>query len=303
VSLADTARAIAMYKKLNIPTLGIIENMSYFVCGNCHHEADIFGHGGGEQMATDSACRSRPHSDLPADPRGQRQRRAADDQRARSPRRGVHGRGRAHAAQVSIASYNRPTIQLTVVNEVSTTEDRRLALTCAARASLLARRVCAGAADREHAGAGATMSRAIVDPYLKIQARCRRQHGGREAQRRRDRHGATALGAPAMKIDTAPCSSRSATEIEDAREKFGALSEAIDAYMTGLKLKRRKASESPSVRWCTSVASDASDRQPYFGKRCSPAAISGEHSFHQTHVGQRGSMCSSTRTRVPDRSR
>ena len=53
VSLADTRRAIAMYKKLNIPPIGIIENMSYFVCGNCHHEADIFGHGGGEQMATD----------------------------------------------------------------------------------------------------------------------------------------------------------------------------------------------------------------------------------------------------------
>ena len=53
VSLADTRRAIAMYKKLNIPPLGIIENMSYFVCGNCHHEADIFGHGGGEQMAAD----------------------------------------------------------------------------------------------------------------------------------------------------------------------------------------------------------------------------------------------------------
>src|SRR4029077_17426015 len=53
VSLADTRRAIAMYKKLNIPPLGIIENMSHFVCANCHHEADIFAHGGGEQMGTD----------------------------------------------------------------------------------------------------------------------------------------------------------------------------------------------------------------------------------------------------------
>src|SRR6185436_2505155 len=31
----------------------IIENMAYFTCPNCHHEADIFGHGGGERMATD----------------------------------------------------------------------------------------------------------------------------------------------------------------------------------------------------------------------------------------------------------
>src|SRR5436190_8599240 len=51
VSLADTRRAVAMYKKLNIPPLGIVENMSYFVCTNCHHESDIFGHGGGEKMA------------------------------------------------------------------------------------------------------------------------------------------------------------------------------------------------------------------------------------------------------------
>src|SRR5437016_3350366 len=53
VSLADSRRAVAMYKKLNIPPLGIVENMSYFACPNCRHEADIFGHGGGEQMAAD----------------------------------------------------------------------------------------------------------------------------------------------------------------------------------------------------------------------------------------------------------
>ena len=52
VSLADTRRAIRMYQKLNIPTLGVIENMSYYACPNCHHESDIFGFGGGEQMAT-----------------------------------------------------------------------------------------------------------------------------------------------------------------------------------------------------------------------------------------------------------
>jgi ATP-binding protein involved in chromosome partitioning len=51
VSLADSRRAVRMYQKLNIPTLGIIENMSHFICPNCHHESDIFGHGGGQQMA------------------------------------------------------------------------------------------------------------------------------------------------------------------------------------------------------------------------------------------------------------
>jgi ATP-binding protein involved in chromosome partitioning len=51
VSVADTRRAVRMYQKLNIPTLGLIENMSHFVCPNCSHEADIFGRGGGEALA------------------------------------------------------------------------------------------------------------------------------------------------------------------------------------------------------------------------------------------------------------
>jgi ATP-binding protein involved in chromosome partitioning len=53
VSLADSRRAVRMYQKLSIPTLGIVENMSFYACPNCHHESDIFGHGGGEGLATD----------------------------------------------------------------------------------------------------------------------------------------------------------------------------------------------------------------------------------------------------------
>ena len=51
VSLADTRRAIRMYQKLNIPVLGLLENMSHFVCPDCNHESDIFGKGGGELLA------------------------------------------------------------------------------------------------------------------------------------------------------------------------------------------------------------------------------------------------------------
>jgi len=51
VSLADTRRAIRMYEKLNVKPIGVIENMSYYACPNCHHEADIFGYGGGEELA------------------------------------------------------------------------------------------------------------------------------------------------------------------------------------------------------------------------------------------------------------
>jgi ATP-binding protein involved in chromosome partitioning len=53
VSLADSRRAVRMYQKLNVPTLGIVENMSYYSCPNCHHETDIFGYGGGEQISSD----------------------------------------------------------------------------------------------------------------------------------------------------------------------------------------------------------------------------------------------------------
>ena len=51
VSLADTRRAIKMYEKLNVPAMGLVENMSSFVCPSCKTESDIFGKGGGEKLA------------------------------------------------------------------------------------------------------------------------------------------------------------------------------------------------------------------------------------------------------------
>jgi len=51
VAVADTRRAVQMYRKLNIPTLGLIENMSHFVCTGCGRESDPFGRGGGEALA------------------------------------------------------------------------------------------------------------------------------------------------------------------------------------------------------------------------------------------------------------
>ena len=53
VSLADTRRAVRMYQKLNVPMLGLVENMSHFVCPGCQMESDIFGKGGGETLAGD----------------------------------------------------------------------------------------------------------------------------------------------------------------------------------------------------------------------------------------------------------
>jgi ATP-binding protein involved in chromosome partitioning len=42
-----------MYQKLNVPTLGLVENMSHFVCPTCRHETDIFGKGGGEALSAE----------------------------------------------------------------------------------------------------------------------------------------------------------------------------------------------------------------------------------------------------------
>jgi ATP-binding protein involved in chromosome partitioning len=53
VSLADTRRAVRMYEKLTVPPMGLIENMSHFVCPACRTESDIFGKGGGEKLAAE----------------------------------------------------------------------------------------------------------------------------------------------------------------------------------------------------------------------------------------------------------
>src|SRR5688572_18998756 len=53
VSIADTRRAVRMYQKLNVPTLGLVENMSHFMCPTCRPESGIFGKGGGETLASE----------------------------------------------------------------------------------------------------------------------------------------------------------------------------------------------------------------------------------------------------------
>jgi ATP-binding protein involved in chromosome partitioning len=51
LALIDARRGIAMFKKVNVPVLGIIENMSYFQCPECGTKSDIFGHGGARHEA------------------------------------------------------------------------------------------------------------------------------------------------------------------------------------------------------------------------------------------------------------
>jgi len=51
VALIDARKGLAMFQKVNVPVLGIVENMSFYVCRKCGHREEIFKHGGGERTA------------------------------------------------------------------------------------------------------------------------------------------------------------------------------------------------------------------------------------------------------------
>jgi ATP-binding protein involved in chromosome partitioning len=51
LALIDARRGVAMFRKVEIPVLGIVENMSYFVCPHCGGRSDVFGHGGARHEA------------------------------------------------------------------------------------------------------------------------------------------------------------------------------------------------------------------------------------------------------------
>ena len=51
IALIDAVKGINMFKRVNVPILGLIENMSYYICEKCGHRADIFGHAGAKKTA------------------------------------------------------------------------------------------------------------------------------------------------------------------------------------------------------------------------------------------------------------
>src|SRR4029450_1750970 len=118
--------------------------------------------------------------------------------------------------------------------------------------------------------AGGEMSRAVVDPYLKIgTALASDRMEGVTANAGEIATAASTLGAPAFKIDTAAAQLTGAADLEDARAKFGVLSDAIDAYMTPQHLT------SPAgvrVAFCPMVLkpwlqNDGDLRNPYYGSQ------------------------------------
>ncbi len=53
VALSDVAKALSMFERMNVPVIGLVENMSAFVCPHCGEATEIFGRGGGERFARD----------------------------------------------------------------------------------------------------------------------------------------------------------------------------------------------------------------------------------------------------------
>jgi ATP-binding protein involved in chromosome partitioning len=51
LALIDARRGVAMFRRVNVPVLGVVENMSYFLCTSCGERSDIFGHGGAQKEA------------------------------------------------------------------------------------------------------------------------------------------------------------------------------------------------------------------------------------------------------------
>jgi ATP-binding protein involved in chromosome partitioning len=51
VALGDARKGLNMFRRTEVPILGLVENMSYFVCPNCHERSEIFGHGGARRTA------------------------------------------------------------------------------------------------------------------------------------------------------------------------------------------------------------------------------------------------------------
>jgi len=110
VSLLDARKGLKMFEQVNVPVLGVIENMSFFVCGHCQQRTDIFRHGGGQEEAVRLSV---PFlGEIPLDPEVVRGGDAGQPIVLRNPQSPVTAAYRkvagAMAAQLSIANAQAP---------------------------------------------------------------------------------------------------------------------------------------------------------------------------------------------------
>ena len=57
VAVLDALRAVKMFRQVHCPILGVVENMSVFICPDCGEREEIFGHGGGARLAAEEGTR------------------------------------------------------------------------------------------------------------------------------------------------------------------------------------------------------------------------------------------------------
>ena len=99
VSLLDVRKGLQMFRKMNVPILGIVENMAGFACPHCGHDTAIFGEGGGDKLGQRVRC-ARPR----LDPDRSRDARSAATPGSRSSSRGPRPPRRPRSAASRRAS-------------------------------------------------------------------------------------------------------------------------------------------------------------------------------------------------------
>jgi hypothetical protein len=135
--------------------------------------------------------------------------------------------------------------------------------------ALAAVTACSSPAVKGSQASGGTMTAAVMDPYLNIEEALAQDsldqvkiNAGNLAT------AASSLGGPAMKIDTSAIQLAAADDLESARDRFGALSEAVVDYMNGFKLTPP---EGVRQAWCPMAQKPWLQRggmlaNPYYGK-------------------------------------
>lgn len=111
ISLADARKGLMMFNKVNVPILGIIENMSYFICSHCGHRENIFDAGGGAKASKELGV---PFlGEIPIDPNirlgGDIGRPIVEADPASPQSKVISQIARNMAAQVSIKNVGQPT--------------------------------------------------------------------------------------------------------------------------------------------------------------------------------------------------
>ena len=121
ISLADARKGFKMFEKVNVPILGIIENMSYFICTHCGQRENIFDNGGGKRAAGELGVPFLGEIPIYTDIRvaGDTGRPIVVDEKATVQAEIIVGIARAMAAQVSIrnaAQKAEPAVQISLTS-------------------------------------------------------------------------------------------------------------------------------------------------------------------------------------------